>query len=68
MLKGYCRGMLDRPSIEEILAISKTIFFAMLRQYRHDVDKFSLIYQGAILTMLPVSDKKEIKAKLMLEK
>lgn len=32
LLKGYCQGMLDRPSIEDILVISKTRFFALLTQ------------------------------------
>ena len=30
LLKGYCRGMLDRLAIEEILGIGKTRFFALL--------------------------------------
>jgi len=68
LLKGYCRGMLDRPSIEEILAISKTRFFALLRQYRHDTDKFSLAYERATPTRLPASAEREIEAELMLEK
>ena len=68
LLKGYCRGMLDRPSIEEILAISKTRFFALLRQYRHDTDKFSLAYERATPTRLPASVEKEIEKELILEK
>ena len=68
LLKGYCQGMLDRPSIEEVLGVSKTRFFALLRQYRHDADKFSLAYQRTTPNRLPASAEKEIEAELMLEK
>ena len=68
LLKGYCQGMLDRPSIEEVLGVSKTRFFALLRQYRHDADKFSLAYQRTTPNRLPASAGKEIEAELMLEK
>ena len=39
LLKGYCQGALERSAIEETLAISKTRFFALLRQYRQDPDE-----------------------------
>ena len=34
LLKGYHQGMLDRAAIEEILGISKSTFFVLLREYR----------------------------------
>ena len=68
LLKGHCYGTLDRSAIEEILEISKTRFFALLRQYRHDPDKFSLTYQRTTPTRLPASVEKEIEKELMLEK
>jgi hypothetical protein len=68
LLKGYCQGMLDRPSIEEVLGVSKTRFFALLRQYRHDADKFSLAYRRTTPNRLTASAEKEIEAELMLEK
>lgn len=68
LLKGYCQGVLDRPSIEDILGISKTRFFALLRQYRRGMDEFSLAYQRTTPTRLPASAEKQIEAELMLEK
>jgi hypothetical protein len=68
LLKGYCQGTLDRSAIEEILGVSKTRFFALLRRYRHDADRFSLAYQRTTATRLPASVEKEIEAELMLEK
>ena len=44
LLKGYCQGTLDRSAIEEILGIGKTRFFSLLKQYRHDLGRFSLGY------------------------
>ena len=68
LLKGYYQGMLDRAAIEEILGVSKTRFFALLRQYRRDGDRFSLAYQRTTASRLPASAEKEIEAELILEK
>jgi hypothetical protein len=45
---------MDRSAIEEILGISKTRFFALLKQYCLDPDKFSLTYQRSTPARLPV--------------
>ena len=68
LLKGYHQGTLDRAAIEEILGISKSSFFVLLREYRQNPGEFSLSYQRATPTRLPVSAEKEIEAELMLEK
>ena len=68
LLKGYYQGTLDRSAVEEILGIGKTSFFALLRQYRFDPDKFSLSYQRTTPTKLPASSEKEIEEELMVEK
>ena len=68
LMKGYRQGTLDGSAIEEILGIGKTRFFALLRQYRHDPEKFSLTYQRETPTRLSASVEKEIENELMLEK
>ena len=68
LLKGYHQGTLDRAAIEEILGVSKTRFFALLREYRQNPGEFSLTYQRATPTRLPASAEKEIERELMLEK
>jgi hypothetical protein len=68
LLRGYRQGILDRPAIEETLGISKSTFFVLLREYRHNPDEFSLTYQRATPTRLPASAEREIEAELMLEK
>jgi hypothetical protein len=59
---------LDRATIEELLGISKTRFFALLRRYRYDSDKFCLAYRRESTTRLPTRVEKEIEAELMLER
>ena len=68
LLKGYSQRTLERTAIEEILGISKTRFFALLKEYHQDPDGFSLIYQRATLPRLPIPIEKEIEKALMLEK
>ncbi len=33
ILKGYCQGILERVSIQKMLGINKTRFFALLKEY-----------------------------------
>jgi len=68
LLKGYCQGTLDRLAVEEVLGIGKTRFFALLRQYRRDMDEFSLAYHRTTPTKLSASAEKQIEEELMLEK
>lgn len=68
LLRGYCQGTLDRSAIEDMLGISKTRFFAILRQYRHDPDNFSVSYQRAAPTRLSPRAEREIERELLVEK
>ena len=68
LLKGYCQGTLDRAAIEEVLGISKTGFFALLRQYRQDSDKLTLAYQRSSPKRLSAWVEGEIEKELMLDK
>ncbi len=68
LLRGYCQGILDRPAIEETLGISKSTFFVLLREYRHNTDEFSLAYHRETPTRIPARVENEIEKELMLEK
>ena len=68
LLKGYCAGILDRPAIEETLGISKSTFFVLLREYRHNPDEFSLAYHRETPTRIPARVEKKIEKELMLER
>lgn len=67
-LKGYCKGTLNRATIEEVLGIGKTRFFALLRQYRYDPVKLCLAYRRESRTRLPTWVEDEIEKELTLEK
>ena len=68
LLMGYCQGILDRPAIEETLGISKSTFFVLLREYRHNSDEFTLAYHRKTPTRIPARVETEIGKELMLEK
>jgi len=68
LLKAYCQGTLDRPAIEETLGISRSTFFALLKQYRLNPDKFSLAYLRESPRRISVWVEEEIEKELMLEK
>ena len=68
LLKGYCQGILDRPTVEETLGISRSAFFLLLKEYRRNPDGFSLAYQRASPTSLPASTEEKIAKELMLDK
>jgi hypothetical protein len=60
LLKGYCQGILERPAVEETLGISKSTFFAVLREYRRNPDEFSLAYHRETPTRIPARVEKEL--------
>jgi hypothetical protein len=45
MFKEYCQGLLDRPSMEEILGVVRSLFFALLKKYLHDPNGFYITHE-----------------------
>ncbi len=43
LFRGYSSGLLDRAAVEEVLGIGKTRFFALLKLYRKDPERSTLI-------------------------
>jgi len=43
--------MLDRVTVKEVLEIGRSKFFALLKEYRHNPDRFSIAYQRESLTI-----------------
>ncbi len=44
LLQGYCQGSITRSEAEEMLAIGKTRFFALLNECRQSPQTFSIAY------------------------
>src|SRR5512136_719468 len=68
ILSGYTQGLLDRAAIQEILGINKTRFFALLRQYRGDPNRFSLSYHRASSSRISAFVQKELEKELLMER
>jgi hypothetical protein len=68
ILKGYCQGILERVSIQKMLGINKTRFFALVKEYRLNPKSFSLAYSRETPGRLPAWIENEIEKELRLEK
>ncbi len=68
LFRGYCQGMLDRATVEEVLEIGRSRFFTLLKEYHGDPDKFSITYRRESPSRLPTWVEKEIQRELMPEK
>lgn len=68
LLQGYEQGLIDRAEAEEILHINKTRFFAMLKEYRHDPETFSLTYERKTPARLTAEIEAIIAEELLREK
>jgi hypothetical protein len=68
LFQGYCRGVLTRADIQEMLGISKAWFFALLREYRQDPRAFSVSYRRVTPGRLSATVEREIEQALLQEK
>jgi hypothetical protein len=68
LLNGYCRGLLERADVQEILDIGRTRFFALLKEYRQDPESFSVAYVRRTPGRLPAAVEAEIERELLREK
>lgn len=68
ILEAYCRGKLDRSSVEQTLGINKSRIFALLKQYRRGPEKFSVGYNRETSSRLPSDAEKKIRKELLLER
>lgn len=68
LLQQYCQGTMTRAEVEEILDISKSRFFMLLAQYRHDPGQFSVVYQRASPQRLSSAVEAALERELHREK
>ncbi|MGB2959248.1 MAG: hypothetical protein WBD30_10210 [Bacteroidota bacterium] len=68
LFNGYCRGLLGRAEIQEMLDIGKTRFFALLKEYQQDREAFSVAYERRTAGRLPAAAEVEIERHLLHEK
>ena len=68
LLQRYGQGLLARSEVQEILSISKSWFFSLLREYRHDPEAFSVSYKRHTPGRLSPAVEAEIERALLQEK
>lgn len=68
LLAGYVQGRIGRSELEEILQINRTRFFALLKEYRQDPEKFSIEYERQSPAQLSVEVEAAITEELLREK
>jgi len=68
LLQRYTEGELSRAEIEEVLAVGKTRFFALLKTYRQSPQTFSIEYERTTHRRLSATAEKQIAQELEREK
>lgn len=68
LLQAYCRGGIRSAVLQEALAIQKTQFFALLKDYRRDPECFSIRYARAARPRLLAEVEARIERELLCEK
>ena len=68
LLQGYLQGTIERKEVEEVLQISKTRFFELLKEYRRDPDSFSIEYERTTPAHLSAEVEAAIAEELLREK
>ena len=68
LFQGYCQGQLARTDLQELLGIGKSRFFALLKAYRQDPERFTIAYERSSPAKLSSEVEEGIKAALWREK
>jgi hypothetical protein len=68
LLRAYCKGVMTRAGVQEVLGIGKTRFFALVKGYRSDPDGFSIAYDRSTPGRLSSAVETEIESELLREK
>lgn len=68
LFQGYCQGTITRSEVEEMLRISKTRFFALLKDYRRGPTTFSIVYERQTPPRLSTEVEDAIADELLREK
>ena len=68
LLQGYCQGLLPRCEVQEMLGISRSRLFALLRDYRQQPEAFSVSYHRHSPPRLSPTVEAEIEQALLQER
>ncbi len=68
LFKRYCEGLMTRMEIEEIIGVSKTRFFALVKAYRLNPETFTIAYLRTSSPKLSEQVETEIQQELLRDK
>jgi hypothetical protein len=68
LFKRFCEGLMTRMEIEEIIGVSKTRFFALVKAYRQNPETFSIAYLRTASPKLSEQVETEINHELLRDK
>lgn len=68
LLGAYLQGHMKRTDVQEALAIGKSRFFQLLKEYRRSPNTLSVTYQRSTPARLSPATEAEIKKQLLREK
>lgn len=68
LLQQYDQGHMTRKDVQELLAIGKTRFFALLADYRQDASAFSVSYERTSHRRLAATTEEALQRELLEEK
>jgi hypothetical protein len=68
LLAAYIQGLMKRTEVQEALAIGKSRFFELLKEYRQAPETLSIAYERSTPPRLPLTTEAEIKKELLREK
>ncbi len=68
LFKRYCESTMTRIEIEEIVGVSKTRFFALVKAYRLNPETFSIAYLRTSSPKLSEQVEAQVKQELLREK
>ena len=68
LFQSYCKGKMSRLDVQEILDISKSRFFVLLKEYRQNSETFSIAYKRRTHSRLSTEIENKIEMALLKEK
>lgn len=68
LIKGYEQGKMSGTEVQEMLGVGKTRFFALVRQYRHSDQNFSIRYERRTAPKMNPIMEARIREALLHEK
>ena len=68
LFQGYGQGQLARTDLQDLLGIGKSRFFALLKVYRQDPERFTIAYERSSPAKLSPEVEEAIKIALLQEK